>query len=1272
MGSRCPKFESNKAIPSRQSTLDKFVGMNAFKADDKHEDAQDSVLCDISVSSSVSIDPEAAKTWIYPENVPVRDYQVSMTRTALFSNTLVSLPTGLGKTLIAAAVMLNYYRWFPEGKIVFSAPSRPLVMQQLEACHNIVGIPQDMTVDMTGKTSPSSRVSLWKDKRVFFVTPQVLEKDIESGSCAVKQLVCLVIDEAHRASKNYSYCVSVRKLMAVPVQLRILALTATPGSTHQAIQQVIDNLQISSLEHRSENDVDVTPYVHDRKIDLIKVVMGKDADEAYSLLMSAIRPFVRKLSDYKVFPPRDPKTLSPMDLVNSGKAFHDRPPPHVPQHQYAEIQGTFSMLVSIYNIMKLLSSHGIPPALVMLQDMLKQGFGRFLSKNEDFHRAKALMQNSFSRGAFSPKVAKMLEVLVEHFKKQGLKKSRAIIFSHFRESVSDIISSLATIGEYVKAAEFVGQSSGKKSKGQTQKEQQAVLEKFRAGEYNVIVATSIGEEGLDIMEVDLVISFDANISPLRMIQRMGRTGRKGKGRVVVLACEGSELKAYQRKQSIGKRMKNLMANGTNNFMFHPSPRMVPHVFRPEKVLVKLSIEDFVHRGKKVKTDDVIHTPTYKLKLSDVETDLLVKYFGPSRENSWTHSLIAFPHFQAFPSRVHHVSHSMRTTMLIDTMQYLQGSSLNKLFNCQDEETSEDCVGFESVEHHSSPTKEDVTLRKEPETDILYQIDTSRTLETHHKPDARSKNSPVHSFLFGSDFTSVDSLGRVLILSVPIYPLNQVFSSKTSNGEYLKIAEGNNIVTSGLRDTYDLSENEIPGDDKVLETEISNLAVINTEHNVMGIPNVAVEITHSDDELNDDFQAGDLSPRLTNLLMSGVVPESPINIGASVEEKGCLSPDHDICLVQSKNDEGLKDDSPNKMNVATSSIQEDVQTPQTYLPESSSVKCKLASKFGGEVRTPLADLSNKSCSNSKDWMLSSGEKSVSQPKQRLKRLRKYGDVIRNDDLLQKEKVVDHASVSGRSCAQLDRAIDKHGRGNKKMSNDARFLIEDEAEASSGASGDEDVDNEQDSYDDSFIDDRINPTVAANTQAQASPLDMMAIYRRSLLTQSPIVDFSPDNTVSIDQTHDSGGSTSAAAATTNLHLHSNGESSSKSVHLNSERLLSSDTAIPTTTNESNSNEVKRRKLNLSNGESLPIRNLEREMFLNHDAAAATAAGGGDGCGGKQSWQVDEFDDDEFYQGIDFDALEEQATKQLRLKSQSLNEKPKDQNLDFLDCPSFDLGI
>ncbi|KAL6984537.1 hypothetical protein U1Q18_017915 [Sarracenia purpurea var. burkii] len=173
-----------KSLASRQYTLDRFIEKSGPSVPSENwnlgEMDQDKVEGSVGFSD-VSIDVEAAKTWIYPVNVPLRDYQLSISRTALFSNTLVALPTGLGKTLIAAVVMYNYFRWFPEGKIVFAAPSRPLVMQQIEACHNIVGIPQEWTIDMTGQTNPTRRACFWKVKRVFFVTPQVLEKDIRSG-----------------------------------------------------------------------------------------------------------------------------------------------------------------------------------------------------------------------------------------------------------------------------------------------------------------------------------------------------------------------------------------------------------------------------------------------------------------------------------------------------------------------------------------------------------------------------------------------------------------------------------------------------------------------------------------------------------------------------------------------------------------------------------------------------------------------------------------------------------------------------------------------------------------------------------------------------------------------------------------------------------------------------------------------------------------------------------------------------------------------------------
>ena len=87
-------------------------------------------------------DLDAGRTWIYPTNYPVRQYQFSIVKSCLYDNTLVSLPTGLGKTFIAAVIMYNFFRWYPQAKIVFMAPTKPLVAQQIEACYKIMGIPQ--------------------------------------------------------------------------------------------------------------------------------------------------------------------------------------------------------------------------------------------------------------------------------------------------------------------------------------------------------------------------------------------------------------------------------------------------------------------------------------------------------------------------------------------------------------------------------------------------------------------------------------------------------------------------------------------------------------------------------------------------------------------------------------------------------------------------------------------------------------------------------------------------------------------------------------------------------------------------------------------------------------------------------------------------------------------------------------------------------------------------------------------------------------------------
>ena len=147
-------------------------------------------------------DPKEIGHWVFPltEGFEPREYQVAIVRRALFENTLVSLPTGLGKTFISAVVMANYHRWFPQGQIVFLAPTKPLVTQQVQACHDAAGIPASDTAQLLGFVKPSLRAQLWSQRRMFFCTPQSFANDLKSGAIDPKRIVLIVFDEAHRAS----------------------------------------------------------------------------------------------------------------------------------------------------------------------------------------------------------------------------------------------------------------------------------------------------------------------------------------------------------------------------------------------------------------------------------------------------------------------------------------------------------------------------------------------------------------------------------------------------------------------------------------------------------------------------------------------------------------------------------------------------------------------------------------------------------------------------------------------------------------------------------------------------------------------------------------------------------------------------------------------------------------------------------------------------------------------------------------------------------------
>ncbi|KAI8958161.1 P-loop containing nucleoside triphosphate hydrolase protein [Daldinia sp. FL1419] len=546
------------------------------------------------------IDLEAMKTWVYPTNLgPTRDYQFSIVKNGLFNNTLVALPTGLGKTFIAATIMLNYFRWMKRAKIVFVAPTKPLVSQQIDACFHIAGIPRSQTTLLTGEVSPALRAEEWESRRVFFMTPQTLENDLSAGFADPKSIGLLVVDEAHRATGNYSYVKVVSFLRRFTSSFRILALTATPGSKVESVQEVIDSLGISHVEIRTEESMDIRQYVHQRDEDIVLLDPSDEMVFIKDLFAKALKPLVDKLSQQNIYYGRDPMGLTVYGLLQARKDWMARAGQHVNQGVKFMTLAVFAVLTSLAHGIKLLNFHGIKPFydnLVQFRDETEgkgdkgSKYKKQIIESPSFQEMMDKIASWSKKDDFvsHPKLTYLSDTVLNHFmdagegRESGSTNTRIIVFSEYRDSAEEIVRVLNIHKPLIRAAVFVGQADSKRSGGMKQTEQIERIQKFKQGEFNVLVATSIGEEGLDIGQVDLIVCYDASASPIRMLQRMGRTGRKRAGRVVLLLMRGKEEDNYAKSKDGYEKMQLMICDGSRfNFRHDLSARIVPRDIRPE-------------------------------------------------------------------------------------------------------------------------------------------------------------------------------------------------------------------------------------------------------------------------------------------------------------------------------------------------------------------------------------------------------------------------------------------------------------------------------------------------------------------------------------------------------------------------------------------------------------------------------------------------------------------------------------------------------------------
>ena len=483
--------------------------------------------------------------YIKKSSIEHRDYQDNLAKQAISENCLIVLPTGLGKTTVALHVIAEFLSR-GKGGVLFLAPTRVLAHQHYEFLKNNLLI--DDIALVTGEDLLAKRKKLWINS-IICATPEIVKNDLDRQIVSPGQFSLVIFDEAHRTVGDYAYSGIAERFANIDV--RIIGMTATLPSEKQKAEEMVKILKIASIAQRTEESPDVSPYVQQTDTQWITVELGPEMKEIQALIKATLDSRYLELKKLGLNLSGS-RSMSELLRVREFVLRQNR--------RAAKPLFTAIRLIHALNVFE---SHGVTSFLRFCErTQEKKGVGiKDLFENDlNFGKAVRLARQAQQKGIEHSKMDKLREVLQEI-------PGRALVFTSYRDSVDVIHQKLNEMG--IPAGFLIGKAG---ETGLKQKKQIETIQKFRDGQYRVLIATRVGEEGLDISEVNLVVFFDNVPSSIRYIQRKGRTGRKDYGRLVVLIAKDTTDETYywigKRKVTAAKGMGEKM----NKFLQQETPK----------------------------------------------------------------------------------------------------------------------------------------------------------------------------------------------------------------------------------------------------------------------------------------------------------------------------------------------------------------------------------------------------------------------------------------------------------------------------------------------------------------------------------------------------------------------------------------------------------------------------------------------------------------------------------------------------------------------------
>ena len=476
--------------------------------------------------------PRINHPYLSPNFVEARAYQLKALNTILNSSTLLVLPTATGKTPIEFMAIADRLSQFPTKKALLIAPTNPLLSQHFSDVKKFLNIPTESIIMINGGIHWKKREELVKNAKLILATPQVIRNDVNRGSISLADYCLLVIDEAHHASGKHAMAEVADIYLEQATSGLLLGATASPGSTEKAIVDLTKRLDCQNIFSMQRTNPLIKPYTTELESNIITLDLPKKIEELAKPLKKWLDEMVEKLQRMGVYLHKGVVTSTGLnDAMKRANYLIERKS----QHGWNSIK-IIADSIRVLQLINLITTQGIISTRNYIRRTINQyekgekKLSRFVQKKEFIDLKKEISNMK----EIHNKMDKVKELVKEQIDNNP--ESRIIVFASLRDSVRSISISLNGIDQ-INAVPFVGQSSRDGEEGMSQKQQISTLNEFRQGELNVLVATSVGEEGLDIPSADRVIFYEPVASEIRTIQRRGRTGRHREGYVFILVSK---------------------------------------------------------------------------------------------------------------------------------------------------------------------------------------------------------------------------------------------------------------------------------------------------------------------------------------------------------------------------------------------------------------------------------------------------------------------------------------------------------------------------------------------------------------------------------------------------------------------------------------------------------------------------------------------------------------------------------------------------------------